>query len=393
MSLDTILKSETTLEEQLINVRRSLHQEPELSSEEFNTTKKIKEWLKESGIRILDLPLKTGVVAEISGQQQGPTIAIRADIDALPIHEETDLPFKSQNPGIMHACGHDFHTAVILGAAYLLKQMESRLKGTVKIIFQPAEESGHGAETIIKTGALDDVEAIFGLHNNPLTKLGAFGTKAGITSASVDRFEINITGKGAHAARPYEGIDPIIIASEIVSSLQNIVSRQIKYNDDVVISVTHIRAGSTWNVIPGTAYLEGTVRTFNEEVRQSIPDKMERIIKGVAYSYGAEASLTWHAGPPSVNNDAEWTEFVKTLAEEHGYHVFETEPSAGGEDFACYQQIIRGAFVNIGVSGKYGLHHPQFTLDESAILPSTKYFADLAEKAIEHLTNHSTKHI
>lgn len=387
MSLNTILKTNSSLEEHLIDVRRNLHQEPELSNEEFITTNKIKQWLNEAGIRVLDLPLKTGVVAEISGQQPGPIVAIRADIDALPIDEETDLPFKSQTPGVMHACGHDFHTAVILGAAYLLKQQESQLKGTVKIIFQPAEETGHGAESIIETGALEDVEAIFGLHNNPFTELGTFGTKAGITSAGVDRFEIKIKGKGAHAARPYEGIDPIIIASEIVSSLQNIVSRQLKYNDEVVISVTHISSGSTWNVIPDTAYLEGTVRTFNEEIRKSIPEKMERIIKGAAYSYGAEAELIWHPGPPSVNNDEQWTEFVKALAEEHGYNIYETEPSAGGEDFASYQQTIKGAFVNIGVSGSYGLHHPKFTLDESAILPSAKYFADLAEKAIEQLIN------
>ncbi|WP_445486751.1 amidohydrolase [Niallia sp. 03133] len=376
---------EKELEEKLIAVRRNLHEEPELSNEEVKTTEKIKNWLKEGGISILDLPLKTGVIGEITGSSSGPIVAIRADIDALPIQEQTDFPFKSAVSGVMHACGHDFHTSVILGAAYLLKQRQERLKGTVRVLFQPAEETGHGAKSILSANGLDKVEAIFGLHNDPLSELGVMATKEGIFSAGVDRFEIEITGKGCHAAKPEEGIDPIMMASEIIPRLQSIVSREIKSMESAVISVTQIHAGHTWNVIPESVYIEGTVRTFKQEVREEIPGKMERIIKGIAASYGGEALLKWHPGPPSVQNDPEWTQFAKQIAEQNGYKVEEVEPTAGGEDFAFYQQKIRGAFVNIGVAGEYGLHHPKYYLKEEAILPASYYFANLAEQALSHL--------
>ncbi|MGP7817208.1 amidohydrolase [Niallia sp. 01092] len=389
MVLDIFTKNESELEQKLIDVRRNLHQEPELSNEEVKTTLKIRKWLEEADIDILDLPLKTGVIGEISGNVAGPTIAIRADIDALPIHEQADIPFPSTVPGVMHACGHDFHTAVILGAAYLLKKRQENLKGTVRVLFQPAEETGHGAKAILASKGLENVEAIFGLHNDPLSELGVLGTKEGVLTAGVDRFEIEVKGKGSHAAKPEEGIDPIIIAAEIISRLQTIVSREAKSSESVVISVTQIHGGNTWNVIPESVYLEGTVRTFKEEIRKTIPAKIERVLNGVAASYGGEARLIWHPGPPSVQNDKEWTLFAKRIAVQNGYKVVEVEPTAGGEDFAFYQQKIRGAFVNIGVAGEYGLHHPKYYLNEEAILPASYYFADLAEQALVELYGQS----
>ncbi|MFT8320845.1 MAG: amidohydrolase [Bacillus sp. (in: firmicutes)] len=385
MILDIFTKEESELERKLIHIRRNLHEEPELSNEEVKTTQKIRLWLEEAGIAILDLPLKTGIIGEISGDSTGPVIAIRADIDALPINEQADIPFSSKVPGVMHACGHDFHTTVILGTAYLLKKRQADLKGTVRILFQPAEETGHGAKSILATKGLEKVQAIFGLHNDPLKELGVLAAKEGVLTAGVDRFEIEVTGKGAHAARPEEGIDPIIIASEIISRLQTIVSREIKSSESVVISVTQIHGGNTWNVIPESVYLEGTVRTFKEEIREAIPQKIERVLKGISQSYGGKALLKWHPGPPSVQNDKEWTLFAKQIAEQNGYKVVDAEPTSGGEDFAFYQQKIRGAFVNIGVAGEYGLHHPKYHLNEEAILPASHFFADLAQQALKEL--------
>ncbi|MTT30842.1 amidohydrolase [Terrilactibacillus sp. BCM23-1] len=380
-----MIKIIENLEEELISVRHDLHSEPELSNEEFETTKKIRNWLNKANIRILDVPLRTGLIAEVSGNPTGPVIAIRGDIDALPIHEEADVSYRSKYDGVMHACGHDFHTASILGAAYLLKQKESFLKGTVRIIFQPAEETGHGAKAVLNSQGLKNVQAIFGLHNKPSLKLGELGTRIGPSSAGVDRFEIHVEGIGTHAAHPDLGIDPILVTGHIITALQSIVSRNIDWQDSAVVSVTHIQSGNTWNVIPSTAYLEGTVRTFSDIIREEIPKRIRTIIEGIATTFGAKATLTWHPGPPSVVNDKGWTPFTFDVAKESGFSTVEIEPSAGGEDFAFYQQQIPGTFVDIGTSQPYNLHHPKFTVDDAALLPSAKFFALLAERALERL--------
>ncbi|WP_141430907.1 amidohydrolase [Bacillus sp. 03113] len=385
MSQSILTSSLEQLKEHLIEVRHNLHQEPELSNEEFETTKKLKVWLTNAGIKVLDLPLKTGLVAEVNGDKTGPVVAIRGDIDALPIHEETDLSYKSKFDGKMHACGHDYHTTAMLGAAYLLKQKENELKGTVRIIFQPAEETGHGAKEVVASGALEDVQAIFGLHNNPWLKLGQLGTRAGVSTAGVDRFEINVEGVGTHAAHPDSGVDTILVAGHILTALQSIVSRNIDSRQSAVVSVTQIHSGSTWNVIPATAYLEGTVRTFDADIRENIPQKIETIIQGVAAAFGAKAELKWHPGPASVVNDEAWTSYTVDAAKTFGFDVVELEPSAGGEDFSFYQQQIPGTFVNIGTAQPYPLHHPKFTVGDEALLPSAEFFALLANQALEKL--------
>lgn len=371
------------LTEMLISIRRNLHEHPELSYEEFETTKTIKNWLEEKNITIIHSSLETGVIAEISGNNRGPIIAIRADIDALPIQEETNLPYASKIPGKMHACGHDFHTAAIIGAAYLLKEKESSLSGTVRFIFQPAEESSNGACKVIEAGHLHGVQAIFGMHNKPDLPVGTIGIKDGPLMAGVDRFEIEIHGVGTHAAVPDAGVDPIVASSQIVMALQTIVSRNISSSHNAVVSVTNTHSGNTWNVIPEKATLEGTVRTFQTETREKIPALMKRIIQGVSDALGVKTEFRFYAGPPAVHNDTSLTNLSSQVAEKMNLKIISPTPSMAGEDFSFYQQEIPGSFVFMGTSGTHEWHHPAFTVDERALPISAEYFALLAEKALK----------
>ncbi|MGK9484346.1 M20 peptidase aminoacylase family protein [Bacillus tropicus] len=374
------------LTETLISIRRNLHEHPELSYEEFETTKAIKNWLEEENITIINSNLETGVIAEVSGNRNGPLIAIRADIDALPIQEETNLPYASKIHGKMHACGHDFHTAAIIGAAYLLKEKESSLSGTVRFISQPAEESSNGACKVIEAGHLHGVQAIFGMHNKPDLPVGTIGIKDGPLMAGVDRFEIEIHGVGTHAAVPDAGVDPIVASSQIVMALQTIVSRNISSSHNAVVSVTNIHSGNTWNVIPEKATLEGTVRTFQTETREKIPALMKRIIQGVSDALGVKTEFRFYAGPPAVHNDTSLTNLSTQVAETMNLNIISPTPSMAGEDFSFYQQEIPGSFVFMGTSGTHEWHHPSFTVDERALPISAAYFALLAEKALKHFS-------
>lgn len=376
---------ETEIEQQLINCRRVLHEHPELAFEEFETTRSLKKWLTEAHVELLDLPLETGVLAVIRGSKPGPVIALRTDIDALPIQEKTGLPFASKVPGKMHACGHDFHTASILGAALLLNQRKDELEGTVKIIFQPAEENGNGALRVLAVGVLNDVEAIFGMHDMPHLPTGTIGIKGGALMAGVDKFTIDVEGIGTHAAAPEKGIDAIVVASHIVTALQSIVSRNLSPLANAVISVTRLEAGNTWNVLPQTAQMEGTVRTFQEPVRDQIPAKIDRVVRGVAQALGAKAELHYTRLDPSLQNDPKFAELSVATAKRSGLNVIVPEPSFAGEDFAEYLKKIPGAFFFMGVSGTSGLHHPDLIIDEKAILPSAKFFANLAVDMLQNL--------
>lgn len=371
------------LTETLISIRRNLHEHPELSYEEFETTKAIKNWLEEKNITIINSSLETGVIAEISGNNSGPLIAIRADIDALPIQEETNLPYASKFHGKMHACGHDFHTASIIGAAYLLKEKEASLNGTVRFIFQPAEESSNGACKVIEAGHLHGVQAIFGMHNKPDLPVGTIGIKDGPLMAGVDRFEIEIHGVGTHAAVPDAGVDPIVASSQIVMALQTIVSRNISSSHNAVVSVTNIHSGNTWNVIPEKATLEGTVRTFQAETREKIPALMKRIIQGVSDALGVKTEFRFYPGPPAVHNDTSLTNLSTQVAEKMNLNIISPTPSMAGEDFSFYQQEIPGSFIFMGTSGTHEWHHPAFTVDERALPISAEYFALLAERALK----------
>lgn len=373
------------LEAKLVEIRRSLHQEPELSNEEYETTRKLRQWLEAAGIEVLELPdLKTGLVAQI-GSGEGPVVALRADIDALPIDEQTELPYRSRVPGKMHACGHDFHAAVAMGAAYLLKQREADLPGRVRIVLQPAEETCHGAKDVLASGALEGVSAIFGLHNDPLLEVGRFATCPGPITAGVDRFEIIVSGTGAHAATPEKGTDTIVAASQMVLALQTISSRLVSALEAVVVSVARINGGNTWNVLPETVELEGTVRTFNTHVQEGIPGQIRQIIGGIAAASGVSAELKWHPGAAATINHAHWAELAAETAGKAGYRTETAGPIMAGEDFSFYLQHIPGAFMFIGSGSSYPVHHPKFAPDEAALLPAAQFYSQLAVRALKDL--------
>lgn len=383
----TIVNAEQ-IERKIVDIRRRLHQYPELSHEEFETTAYIRKLLEDAGIRIAaQYTLKTGLIAEVGGLQGGPVIALRADIDALPIQEDTGLPFASRIPGKMHACGHDFHTAVILGAAFLLKEKEHELPGTVRLVFQPAEEKAAGAEKVLRSGALEGVRAIYGMHNKPDLPVGTIGIRPGPLMAAADGFLVELEGIGSHAAVPEASVDPVVAAAHLVTALQSIVSRNVSPLESAVISVTRLNTGTTWNVIPETAVLDGTVRTFDEEVRTRVVERFGEVVNGVAAAYGTKANLRWIQGPPPVNNDADLAEAARRTAERLGIAVVTPKPSPAGEDFAFYQKRIPGFFAFIGTSGPKEWHHPAFDVDERALFISASYFAELASAELERFAS------
>ncbi|WP_223066886.1 amidohydrolase [Paenibacillus caui] len=369
-----------------VEIRRHLHQHPELSGEEFETTRFIRSRLAEAGIRITDYPLKTGLVAEVGGLKEGPVIALRADIDALPVQEETGLSFASLVPGKMHACGHDFHTAALIGAAYVLKRRESELKGSVRLVFQPAEEKAKGAQQVLDSGALEGVAAIFGMHNKPDLPVGTIGIKSGPLMAAADGFIVEVDGKSTHAAVPEAGLDPIVAASQIVTALQSIVSRNVGSGESAVISVTKFHSGTAWNVVPGRAVLEGTIRTFEENVRLRVLERFQQVVEGTAAAFGASASVRLIGGPPPVHNDEALARLGEEVAAEAGFQAVTPVPSPAGEDFAVYQRRLLGLFVFMGTAGTHEWHHPAFNLDEAALPVSIRFFALLAERALQRLS-------
>lgn len=360
------------------------HRHPELSYEEVETTKRLRADLAAAGIKVLDLPLKTGLVAEV-GTGKVPFVALRCDIDGLPIHEESGLPYASEHEGRMHACGHDFHISTVLGSALLLKAREKELKGTVYLLFQPAEEAPGGAKKVMETGVLKDVQAIFGLHTLPIYDVGTLGIREGAVTASVDKFTVTFHGKGTHAAHPERGVDPIVMAASFVTAAQSIVSRNINPAHPALVSITHIESGNTWNVIPESSWLEGTVRCLTAADRELIKKRIYGLAEGQAASFGGHAELTWYAGPPATNNTPSWTEFAKEEAEKAGLKVEPAPVNLAGEDFAYYQEEIPGAFVLVGTGKSPANHNPKFHVDPKALGPAAKYMATLAEEALARL--------
>lgn len=370
------------LEQKLTGFFEELHMHPELSYEEYETTERIKRELAAAGIEILQIPLKTGVTAIVRGAKPGKTYGLRCDIDALPIAEETDLSYKSKTPGKMHACGHDFHTAAVFGAALLLQERKEELQGTVKILFQPAEESSHGAETVLETGVFSDVTAIFGLHTAAYLPVGTLGIRAGSVMAAVDRFELNITGTGCHGGHPDEGVDTILVAASVIQAFQSIVGRNLNPFHTGVVSVTRINGGNTWNVIPDKVELEGTVRSMEKDDRIFIERRMREIAEHTAAAYGANAELLWYPGPPATVNEKAWSAFAQKVAEESGFEVVPQRNSTGGEDFAFYLEKIPGCFINVGTGVGYPNHHPKFYADEAALTPAAEYLEKLLVEAL-----------
>ena len=364
--------------------RRHLHMYPEVSGTEIETTRYIRKALEAMGIACWDLQSKTGVVAEI-GNGEGPTLALRADIDALPIVEQTGLDYASKNEGAMHACGHDFHTASLLGAAQVLKAQEATLQGKVRFIFQPAEESNQGARALISEGVLEGVDAIIGFHNKPELPVGTIGVKEGPLMAAVGQFKAEITGVGTHAAAPHNGNDPIVTACQVIANAQAIVARHTSPLEPVVLSVSHIEAGNTWNVIPEKVFFEGTIRTFNKEVERKMTGQFEKMIVQTADVYGQKGSIEWILTPPVVHNDAAVTKIVKSVTEKFAT-VVTPEVTLGAEDFANYMEHVPGCFVFIGTGCPREWHHPAFLVDDAALPFAIQYFVDNTQALLEGLS-------
>ena len=361
----------------LAKTRHQIHQHPEVSEEEHETTVFLKGYLRNLGIEPLNYPLKTGLIAEIGSGY--PIIALRADIDALPIKEKTGLPYASDN-GAMHACGHDFHQTSLLGAAQLLKEREAELKGTVRLIFQPAEENFQGAYQVIEAGGLDGVSAIIGYHNNPHLKPGQIGLRSGAIMAGVEQFRVDVKGVSSHAARPDLGVDTVLVTTTIINNLQQIVARTVSPFESAVLSVTHIEVGNTWNVLPAAGFFEGTIRTFEPKVREDVIARFEKVVQTTADQFGAEVEITWGNSPYVTYNDQTLTPLIfensKTFAE-----VIETLPSTGGEDFAAYQKEIPGVFAFVGSNGEENApdwHHDDFLVKDEALPVAVHYYVENA---------------
>lgn len=364
--------------------RRHLHMYPEVSGTEVETTRYIREALEAMGLTCWDLKSKTGVVAEI-GNGEGPTLALRADIDALPIVEQTGLDYASKNEGAMHACGHDFHTASLLGAVQVLKAQEDKLQGKVRFIFQPAEESNQGARALISEGVLERVDAIIGFHNKPELPVGTIGVKEGPLMAAVGQFKAEITGVGTHAAAPHNGNDPIVTACQVIANAQAIVARHTSPLEPVVLSVSHIEAGNTWNVIPEKVFFEGTIRTFNKEVERQMTQQFEKMIVQTADVYGQKGSIEWILTPPVVHNDVEITKVVRRTTEKFAT-VVTPEVTLGAEDFANYMEHVPGCFVFIGTGCPHEWHHPAFLVDDTVLPFAIQYFVDNTNALLEVLS-------
>ncbi|MBB6729924.1 M20 metallopeptidase family protein [Cohnella zeiphila] len=356
-----------------IEFRRELHRYPELSLEESETAARVLRRLDGLGIPYRAGVGGHGIVAEIAGERPGPTIALRADMDALPIREEADVPYASEKPGVMHACGHDAHTAILLGAAELL--VREGFGGTVRLLFQPAEEVNAGAKAMIAAGVLDGVAEIYGLHNLPTLSAGYAATRVGPMMGSVDRIEISLEGKGAHGAIPDEGIDPIVCAAALVQSLQTVVSREMSPFANVVATIGSIHSGEANNVIPQTCELTGTVRAFDPNVQTKLPDAIDRIVKGIAQAHRCTARLRYiRQVPVLVNREPNTSRVEAVIAETIGATSrLEAAPTLAGEDFSLYLREVPGCFFWLGSGPKenanqaFGLHHPKYELNEDCI--------------------------
>lgn len=378
------------LQPQLLEWRRRLHQKPELAFEENLTAEFVSQKLQEWGIEHQNNIAKTGIVATIDSGKPGPVLAIRADMDALPIQEENEVDYRSQHDGIMHACGHDGHTAIALGTACYLAKHKHSFSGTVKMIFQPAEEGPGGAEPMIAAGVLKnpDVDAIVGLHLWNNLPLGTVGVRSGALMAAVETFDCTILGKGGHGAMPHQTVDSIVVAAQIVNALQSIVARNIDPIDSAVVTVGTFHAGKTHNVIADTAQIGGTVRYFKPAYQGYFDKRIEQVIAGICQSYGANYKFDYCSYYPPTINDATMAELVRSVAES----VVETPAgivpecqTMGGEDMSFFLQEVPGCYFFLGSANPeknlaYPHHHPRFDFDETALGMGVEIFVRCVEK-------------
>ena len=378
MGVDPVSEAKN-IEKEIITWRRDFHMHPELGYEEERTSKIVEEHLREWGYSIKRVG--TGIIADMGRGEK--TIALRADMDALPIQEENDVPYKSKIPGKMHACGHDAHTAMLLGAGKIIAGHRDELNGRVRLIFQPAEEGGNGAVKMIEGGALEGVDAIFGLHVWMNLPSGVIGIRDGPFLAGAGFFEARVLGKGGHGASPHEAVDPIPISAEIILALQTIVSRNVNPVETGVVSVTAINGGTAFNVIPEEVTLKGTFRYYNPEVGGLIKRRMEEIFRGIAGTHGAGAEFSIRDLVPPTINSKEMADFARNVAEKYGLKHGEVAMSMGAEDFAYYLQKVPGAFLALGIRNEekgitYPHHHPRFDVDEDVLYLGTAMEVALA---------------
>ena len=395
MEISEIASQSKEIHQWIVEKRRTIHRHPELMYEEFETSKLVQNTLKE-----LKIPYKkdiaiTGVVGTI-GNGNGPCIALRADMDALPIHEETDIDFKSEIDGKMHACGHDCHTAMLLGAARVLKENEDKIKGTIKLIFQPAEEGGAGGKMMREQGVLLDpkVQQIFALHVAGTIPVGTLASREGTLLAATSSIKILVKGKGGHAAAPHNTNDPVVTGSKIVVELQTLVSRELNPLEPGVISITMANAGSAFNVIPSTMELQGTIRSLTIEGVSNLQTRVKEVAQSIAKANRCEAEVSFPGNdyPPTINDAGCWqlgkSAAKEILGEENLIEM--PDPIMGGEDFAYFTEEVPGCFSFLGVGNPdidavYDVHHPMFKVDEKALSLGTAIHVNTALKALENL--------
>lgn len=374
-----------------IHLFQWFHAHPETGFQEKETTAKIRQVLTEEGIEILPPPLETGIIAVIRGGYPGKSVCLRADIDALPIEEQTNLSYASQNKGKMHACGHDFHIVSVLEAASKLQAERKRLYGTIYLVFQPAEEIINGAEKIIETGLLEGVTEVYGLHTDPALKVGTLGIQDGAIMAAVNRFQIHIQGEGTHAAYPQLGRNPIPVLAQIISTLNHLAAGQSSsyYGSPLsplyprVITVTQVTAGNSWNIIPETAYLQGTVRTLNQNDREQIQENLYNLVDQIGQMSGTNCLLDWYDGPSAIINDSILCDVARETASSLGLTAVSLTPAMIGDDFSSYLSLsptTKGLYVKVGTGEGFPLHHPAFQVDATAIENTAIFLATLIIK-------------
>ncbi|NLY21324.1 MAG: amidohydrolase [Tissierellia bacterium] len=383
-----LLENSAKIQDELVSIRRKIHSNPELGHKEFKTSKLISDFLESLGLEVIKNVGITGVVGILKGENPGKTLLIRADMDALPILEQNDVDYSSKNEGVMHACGHDAHVTWLLGTAKILTEFKSEIKGTIKFVFQPAEEAPNGAMSVINDGVLDNpkVDAAIAAHAWPEIESGKFGIITGPAMAAPDFFKITIKGRGGHGSQPEKCIDPILVGHEIYNALLSIPNKDIGALDPSVLTVTKFSGGNSENVIPDTMTMEGTARTLSYEARKKMPVLMEKIIAGITDIHGAEYEMEYRSNTPPLINDGIITSLLSNsieelLGEEKVYNI--EKPSMGGEDFSCYLEKVPGTMFYVGIYNEkkeaiYPIHHPKFNIDEDVLSKASAVFAKFA---------------
>lgn len=389
-----------SLRQKMVDQRRDFHVNPELSNREERTSRVVAERLRALGLEVKTNVARHGVVAILKGAKPGPVVAVRADMDALPIQETIDVPYKSKNAGVKHACGHDVHMTVALGVAEVLSKMRNQISGTVKFLFQPAEEgppAGEegGAPLMIKEGALENPrpQAIFGLHVLPTVDVGKVAYNSGPAMASADRFVINVRGKKVHGAYPHDGIDTVVVAAQCVTALQSIRSRRIDTTEPLVLTIGSIQGGNRFNIITDEVRLEGTVRTLSEDVRKKVQQMMRETLAGVTSAYGATFEMEYVEGAAVTYNDPKLVEETLPVMRRivGNENLFSPKPQMGAEDFSYYQKVIPGFFYFLGVGNKAKgitamIHTPEFDVDEESLVVGVKVMTNVV---IDYLDRHA----